>query len=87
MAAFVKKLVTFHWLSTLLLMGVFCLLTSTQLLSLGLLGEVSARLYYQRDGHRPFSIATTIGQPASSSGRSKPSRTIARSSIARMWTW
>lgn len=48
----------------LLLMGVFCLLTSTQLMSLGLLGEVSARLYYQRNGHRPFSIATTIGLDA-----------------------
>ena len=45
----------------LLLLGVFCLLASTQLLSLGLLGEVMRRIYYQRDGHRPFSIASTIG--------------------------
>jgi glycosyltransferase involved in cell wall biosynthesis len=45
----------------LLLLGVFCLLASTQLLSLGLLGEVSARIYYRRDGNRPFSIASRTG--------------------------
>jgi glycosyltransferase involved in cell wall biosynthesis len=47
----------------LLLLGVFAMLSSIQLLSLGLLGEVSARLYYQRDGHRPFAIAARIGFP------------------------
>ena len=51
----------------LLLLGVFCLLAGTQLLSLGLLGEVSARIYYRRDGHRPFSIASqTEFEPSSS---------------------
>lgn len=50
----------------LLLLGVFCLLASTQLLSLGLLGEVSARLYYTREGHRPFAIAEKVGYPSES---------------------
>ena len=45
----------------LLLLGVFCFLASLQLLSLGLLGEVSSRIYYRRDGHRPFAIARRIG--------------------------
>ena len=43
------------------LLGVFCWLTSTQLLSLGLLGEVAARIYYRRDGHRPFAVAARYG--------------------------
>ncbi len=55
----------------LLLLGVFCLLAGTQLLSLGLLGEVSARIYYRRDGHRPFSIASRTGfEPSSSTSPS-----------------
>ncbi len=45
----------------LLLLGVFCLLASTQLLSLGLLGEINARIYFQRGGNRPFSIASRTG--------------------------
>ncbi len=45
----------------LLLLGVFCCLASLQLLSLGLLGEVNSRIYYQRDGNRPFAIAQKIG--------------------------
>lgn len=60
----------------LLMLGVFCWLTSTQLVSLGLLGEVSARLYYQRDGHRPFTVAgrygfeTSPSEPTSDRSRS-----------------
>lgn len=45
----------------LFLISVFCWLTSTQLVSLGLLGEVCARIYYQRDGHRPFAVAERLG--------------------------
>ncbi|MCP4193985.1 MAG: glycosyltransferase family 2 protein [Planctomycetaceae bacterium] len=45
----------------LLLMGVFLWLASVQLISLGLLGEVSARIYYNRQGNRPFAIARKIG--------------------------
>jgi glycosyltransferase involved in cell wall biosynthesis len=45
----------------LLLLAVVCCLTCFQLLSLGLLGEVAARIYYRRDGHRPFTIATRQG--------------------------
>ena len=47
----------------LLLLTAFCWLTSTQLMSLGLLGEVAARIYYQRDGNRPFTIAEMQGFP------------------------
>ena len=47
----------------LLLLAAFCWLTSTQLMSLGLLGEVAARIYYQRDGNRPFTIAEMQGFP------------------------
>jgi glycosyltransferase involved in cell wall biosynthesis len=45
----------------LLLLAVVCWLTSIQLLSLGLLGEVAARIYYRRDGHRPFAVSQRIG--------------------------
>ena len=45
----------------LLLLGIFCCLASLQLLSLGLLGEVNSRIYYQRNGNRPFAIAKRIG--------------------------
>lgn len=45
----------------LLLLGVFCSLAGLQLLSLGLLGEVNSRIYYQRNGNRPFAIARRIG--------------------------
>jgi hypothetical protein len=45
----------------LLLLGIFCFLASLQLLSLGLLGEVNSRIYYQRNGNRPFAIAQRIG--------------------------
>lgn len=40
----------------LLLLGVMLTLMSIQALSLGLLGEVSARLYYTRGERRPFTI-------------------------------
>ena len=46
----------------LLLLAVVCWLIGIQLLSLGLLGEVSARIYYRRDGHRPFAIAQQLGE-------------------------
>jgi glycosyltransferase involved in cell wall biosynthesis len=46
----------------LLLLAVLCCLTCIQLLSLGLLGEVSARIYYRRDGRRPFAIARRQGR-------------------------
>ena len=46
----------------LLLLAVFCCLAGIQLLSLGLLGEVSARIYYRRDSHRPFTIAQQFGR-------------------------
>jgi glycosyltransferase involved in cell wall biosynthesis len=46
----------------LLLLAVFCCLAGIQLLSLGLLGEVSARIYYRRDGRRPFTIARQLGR-------------------------
>jgi glycosyltransferase involved in cell wall biosynthesis len=45
----------------LLLLAICCWLTSIQLLSLGLLGEVAARIYYRRDGNRPFAVAERIG--------------------------
>jgi glycosyltransferase involved in cell wall biosynthesis len=45
----------------LLLLCVVCWLTGLQLLSLGLLGEVCARIYYQRDRRRPFAIAERWG--------------------------
>lgn len=45
----------------LLLLSGCCGLASIQLLSLGLLSEVSARLYYQKNGHRPFAIADIRG--------------------------
>jgi glycosyltransferase involved in cell wall biosynthesis len=46
----------------LLLLAVFCCLAGMQLLSLGLLGEVAARIYYRRDSHRPFTIAQELGR-------------------------
>jgi glycosyltransferase involved in cell wall biosynthesis len=45
----------------LLLLAVLSCLAAFQLLSLGLLGEVSARIYYRRDGRRPFTIAQQFG--------------------------
>ena len=45
----------------LLLLGIFCFLASLQLLSVGLLGELNSRIYYQRNGNRPFAIAQKIG--------------------------
>lgn len=47
----------------LFIVSVFAALTSTQLFSLGLLSELGARIYYQRDGHRPFTIAYREGFP------------------------
>jgi hypothetical protein len=46
----------------LLLLAVFLWLAGIQLVSLGLLGEVCARIYYRRDGHRPFAIARQLGR-------------------------
>ncbi len=40
----------------LLLLGTFLLLGGVQLLSLGLLGEVAARIYYDRQGNRPYRV-------------------------------
>ena len=45
----------------LLLLGIFFWLASIQLLSLGLLGEVNARIYFNRNGNRPFAIAYKTG--------------------------
>ena len=45
----------------LLLLGIFFWLASIQLLSLGLLGEVNARIYFNRNGNRPFAIAYKAG--------------------------
>lgn len=45
----------------LLLLGIFFWLASIQLISLGLLGEVSARIYYSRNGNRPFAVAYKTG--------------------------
>ncbi|RMF44665.1 MAG: glycosyltransferase [Planctomycetota bacterium] len=46
----------------LLLIGAFMCLISIQLFSIGLLGEVNTRMYYQRDGKRPFAIRRVVGQ-------------------------
>lgn len=46
----------------LLLLTIVCWLTAVQLLSLGLLGEVAARIFYQRERRRPFAIAEEISQ-------------------------
>jgi hypothetical protein len=44
----------------LLLLGVMLALMSIQALSLGLLGESSTRLYYNRNSRRPFTIREVV---------------------------
>ncbi|MCA9150025.1 MAG: glycosyltransferase family 2 protein [Planctomycetales bacterium] len=46
----------------LLLLTIVCWLTGLQLVSMGLLGEVSARIFYQREKRRPFAIAEEISR-------------------------
>jgi glycosyltransferase involved in cell wall biosynthesis len=58
----------------LLLLAVCGCLAAFQLVSLGLLGEVSARIYYRRDGHRPFAIAQELGRGLGPSPSPSPLR-------------
>lgn len=44
----------------LLLLGVMMCIVSVQLISLGLLGEVSTRIYYSREQRRPFAIRKVL---------------------------
>ncbi len=52
----------------LLLLGAVMCILSVQLFSIGLLGEANTRLYYQRDGRRPFTIRRTLNAKHSQSG-------------------
>lgn len=61
----------------LLLLSGCCGLASIQLLSLGLLSELSARLYYQKNGHRPFAIAEYRGWDSTGFGSSGKQRQAA----------
>ncbi len=45
----------------LLLVGAFMCLASVQFFGIGLLGEAGARMYYQREGRRPFAIRRIVG--------------------------
>lgn len=58
----------------LLLLGVMLMLMSIQALSLGLLGEASTRLYYQRNHRRPFAIREVIGQSRHAQSSYHPKR-------------
>ncbi len=46
------------------LLGAFLCIVSVQLFSVGLLGEANTRLYYQRNGRRPFTIRKVIRSAA-----------------------
>ena len=47
----------------LTLLAVMCWLSGVQLVSLGLLGEMSTRLYYQRSGRRPYVVESAAPAP------------------------
>ena len=47
-----------------LLLSVLCAVLGVQFFSLGLLGEVSARLYYSRNERRPFAIRSVVRRAA-----------------------
>jgi hypothetical protein len=46
----------------LLLLGVMLSLMSLQVLSVGLIGESTTRLYYNRNGRRPFTVREILGR-------------------------
>ena len=48
----------------LLLLGVMLSLMSLQALSVGLIGESTTRLYYNRNGRRPFTVREILGRTA-----------------------
>ena len=47
----------------MLVLGALLCIVSAQLFSVGLLGEANTRLYYRRDGRRPFAIRNVVQRP------------------------
>lgn len=58
------------------LLTVLCAIVGVQFFSLGLMGEVSSRLYYQRNQRRPFAIRSIIRQSTPQSTSSLPPQTL-----------
>jgi glycosyltransferase involved in cell wall biosynthesis len=52
----------------LLLLGVMLCIVAVQMLSVGLLGEATTRLYYSRDHRRPFTVRRILNGAASTLG-------------------
>jgi hypothetical protein len=68
----------------LLLLAVFLGMAGLQLVSLGVLGEMNVRLYYDRQSKRPYRVACTRG--FAESARSSQPEVGPRLRVTQAWT-